>query len=104
MIELASLRFENINLSTSRKVDLEDEPLMLKWIEEAVIGCNIGFISRVLTHLHPRLDLTLNPNMRKFSRPSNMKNRIHEERKSHAKNDIDGNSDGMTCQWRIVKE
>jgi hypothetical protein len=103
MIELASLRFENIKLSTSRKVDLEDEPLMLKWIEEAVIGCNIGFISRVLTHLHPRLDPILNPNMRKFSRPSNMKNRINEERKSHPKYDIDGNSDGMTFQWRIVK-
>ena len=103
MIELASLRFENINLCTSRKVDLEDEPLMLKWIEEGVIGCNIGFISRVLTHLHLRLDPILNPNMRKFSRPSNMKNRINEERKSHPKNDIDGNSDGMTFQWRIVK-
>jgi len=103
MIELASLRFENINLSTSRKVDLGDEPLMLKWIEEAVIGCNIGFIFRVLTHLHSRLDPILNPNMRKFSRPSNMKNRINEERKSHPKNDIDGNSDGMTFQWRIVK-
>ena len=99
MIELASLRFENINLSTSRKVDLEDEPLMLKLIKEAVVGCNIGFISRVLTHLHPRLNQIL----RKFSRPSNMKNRINEERKSHPKNDIDGNSDGMTFQWRIVK-
>ena len=97
MVELASL--ENINLSTSRKIDLEDEPLMLKLIEEAVIGCNIGFISRVLTHLHPRLDQIL----RKFSRPSNMKNRINEERKSHPKNDIDGNSDGMTFRWRIVK-
>jgi hypothetical protein len=41
--------------------------------------------------------------MRKFSRPSNMKNRINEERKSHPKNDIDGNSDGMTFRWRIVK-
>ena len=99
MIELASLRFENINLSTSRKVDLEDEPLMLKLIKEAVVGCNIGFISRVLTHLHPRLNQIL----RKFSRPSNMKNRINEERKSHPKNDIAGNSDGMTFQWRIVK-
>lgn len=90
MIELASLRFANANLSTSRKIELEDGPLMLK-----LIGCNIGFISRVLTHLHPRLDQILNPNMRKFSRPSNMKNRINEERKSHPKNVIDGNSDGM---------
>ncbi|MPZ06669.1 MAG: hypothetical protein GEU26_09690 [Nitrososphaeraceae archaeon] len=89
-------------MSTSRKIDLEYEPLMLKLIEEAVIGCNIGFISRVLAHVHPRLDQILSPN-RKFSRPSDTKNRINEERKSHPKNDIDGNSDGMTFQWRIVK-
>lgn len=103
MIELASLRFANINLSTSRKIDLEYEPLMLKLIEEAVIGCNIGFISRVLTHVHTHLDQILNPNKRKFSRHSNTKNRINEERKYHPRNDIGGNSDGMTFQWRIVK-
>ena len=103
MIELASLRFANINLSTSRKNDLEYEPLMLKLIEEAVIGCNIGFISRVLTHVHTRLDQILNPNKRKFSRHSNTKNRINEERKYHPRNDIGGNSDVMTFKWRIVK-
>ena len=103
MIELASLRFANIKLSSSRKIDLEYEPLILKLIKEAVIGCNIGFISRVLTHGHPRLDRILNLNKRKFSSHSNTKNRINEERKYHPKNDIDGNSDGLTFQWRIVK-
>ena len=34
MIELASLRFANINLSTSRKIDLEDEPLMWKLMKK----------------------------------------------------------------------
>ena len=59
--------------------------------EEVVIGCNIGFISRVLTHLHPRLNQIFTLNMRKFSRPSNMKNRINEKR-SDPKLDIDGES------------
>jgi hypothetical protein len=102
MIELASLRFANISLSAARKIDLE-ETLMLKLIEEAVIGCKIGFISRVLTLVHPRLGQLLNPNKRKFSGHSNTKNRINEERKYHQRNDIETNSDGMTFQWRIVK-
>jgi hypothetical protein len=103
MIELASLRFANISLSAARKIDLEYETLMLKLIEEAVIGCKIGFISRVLALVHPRLDQILNHNKRKFSRHSNTKNRINEERKYHQRNDIEANSDGMTFQWRIVK-
>jgi hypothetical protein len=103
MIELASLRFANISLSKSRKIDLEYEPLMLKLVEEAVIGCKIGFISRVLTHVYPRLDQILNPNKREFSRHSNTKKSINKERKYHPRIDIDANSDGMIFQWRIVK-
>lgn len=99
MIELALLRLTNINFPPARGIDSDDEPVMFKFSEEAVIGSNSESNFTVLAPVCPWLDQGSSSNGRKCSGLSYVKKGVAEEGKFRLANDTDGNSDGITFQW-----
>ena len=98
MIEIALLLHANHNLTAGSKIDLEDEPSILK-DSDAVVGCNFESNSVGLKPGYHRLNQILDSKNMEYSGPSDMRKGVPRDRKFRLKNGIDGNSAGIIFQW-----
>jgi hypothetical protein len=98
MSELALLPHANLNMTAARKIDRDDEPLILKY-NGGVIGCNFESISRGLKPSCHRLNQVFDSNNMKYSGPSVRRKGVDGEGKFRLKNGIDNNTAGITFQW-----
>ena len=98
MSELALLPHANPNMTADRKIDRDDEPLILKY-NDAVIGCNFESISGGLKPLCHRLDQVFDSNYMKYPRTSVRRKEVAGEGKFRLKNGIENNTAGITFQW-----